>query len=137
MANNKPTNSYNNQMETFTEALATARQMQQDWLRYGVNFIHVYIEDVDSDWLETWGHDELFCNVVLNKIKEFLVSDDAVAIRLRQYLGDRSLFDVAVNLEEMWRITPAHRLTALKNLLGKAESSDLADRLLEKLTDIL
>ncbi|WP_414579384.1 hypothetical protein [Anabaena sp. CCY 9402-a] len=143
MANQKETNSYNNQMETFTEALATARQMQQDWLSYGLNFIHVYVDDVDGDWLETWENDEIFANPVLDHIKEFLVSDDIVALRLRHYLGDRSLFDLAVNLEEMWRITPStDRLATVKNILAIGETddvevSDLADSLLKKLTEML
>nr|WP_231866918.1 hypothetical protein [Anabaena sp. 4-3] len=125
-------------MDTFTEALATARQMQQDWLSYGVNFIHLYIEDVEGDWLENWEHEELFCNAVFDRIKEYLVSDDAVAVRLRQDLGDRSLFDIAVNLEEIWRITsPNNRLTAVKSLLGDDESSDLAEKLLARLIAIL
>ncbi|MBD2360693.1 hypothetical protein H6G36_05745 [Anabaena minutissima FACHB-250] len=143
MANQKETSSYNNQMETFTEALATARQMQQDWLSYGLNFIHLYVDDVDGDWLETWENDEIFANPVLDHIKEFLVSDDIVALRLRHYLGDRSLFDLAVNLEEMWRITPStDRLATVKNILAIGETddediSDLADSLLKKLTEML
>jgi hypothetical protein len=143
MANPKKTNSYNNQMETFTEALATARQMQQDWLSYGLNFVHLYVDDVDGDWLETWGNDEIFANPVLDQIKEFLVSDDLIAVRLRDYLGDRSLFDIAVNLEEMWRITPVgERLDTVRNILAIGETdhvevSDLADSLLKKLTEML
>ncbi|WP_427160202.1 hypothetical protein ACQFX9_00345 [Aliinostoc sp. HNIBRCY26] len=143
MANHKETHNYNYQMETFTEALATARTMQQDWLSYGLNFIHLYVDDVDGDWLETWGNDEIFANPVLDKIKEFLVSDDIVAVQLRNYLGDRSLFDLAVNLEEMWRITPtSDRLTTVKNILAIGETADeelsnLADSLLKTLTEIL
>ncbi|HIK04392.1 MAG TPA: hypothetical protein IGS40_06705 [Trichormus sp. M33_DOE_039] len=143
MTNPKETRSYNHQMETFTEALATARQMQQDWLSYGLNFIHLYVDDVDGDWLDTWENDEIFANPVLDHIKEFLVSDDILAVRLRNYLGERSLFDLAVNLEEMWRITPAsERLATVKNILAIGETddvdiSDLADSLLNKLTETL
>lgn len=143
MGNKKETNHYNNQMETFTEALATARQMQQDWLSYGLNFIHLYVDDVDGDWLETWENDEMFANPVLDHIKEFLVSDDILAIKLRNYLGDRSLFDIAVNLEEMWRITPvAERLARIRNILAihatdDVEIANLPDNLLNKLTEIL
>jgi hypothetical protein len=80
---------------------------------------------------------------VLDHIKEFLVSDDIVAFKLRDYLGDRSLFDLAVNLEEMWRITPStDRLASVKNILAIGETddgeiSDLADSLLKKLTEML
>lgn len=143
MANHKETNSYNSQVDEFTQTLATAREMQQDWLKYGINYVHIYIEDVDSDWLEVWREEEIFTSFILDKIKEFLVSDDVVAQRLRQHLGERSLFQIAVNLEESWQI-PAQeeRLTAVKHLLAdtktsEMEISDLADSLLQRISDIL
>lgn len=142
MANYKETNSYNSQVDEFTQALATAREMQQDWLKYGINFVHIYIEDVDSDWLEAWRDEEIFTSFILDKIKEFLVSNDAVAQRLRQHLGERSLFEIAVNLEECWQI-PSYqeRLTAVKHLLtdsrtSEREISDLAASLLQRLSEI-
>ncbi len=140
MANKRETHC-NNQVDTFAEALATARQMQQNWLTYGVDFVNIYVEDVDGDWLETWGHDEILGNFQLDTIKEFLVSNDSVAVKVRQHLGERSLFDFAVNLEESWRISENHdRLTAVRHLLISEENSvdtDLANSLLVKLADIL
>ncbi|WP_017295841.1 DUF1822 family protein [Geminocystis herdmanii] len=47
-----------NPLDSFNQALLKARQMQDNWLQYGVNFVDLYIEDVESDWLETWGDDE-------------------------------------------------------------------------------
>jgi len=143
MANYKENNIYNNQVDKFTEALATAREMQQDWLEYGINYVHLYIEDIDSDWLEAWRDEEVFTSFILDKIKEFLVSNDAVAQKLRQYLGERSLFEIAVNLEDCWQITSEEeRLTAVKHLLADAktsevEISDLANSLIQKLSKIL
>ncbi|MEH2240338.1 hypothetical protein [Nostoc sp.] len=147
MANKRETHSCNNQVDTFAEALATARQMQQNWLTYGVNFVNFYVEDVDGDWLETWGNDEILGNSRLDAIKEFLVSNDSVAVRVRQHLGERSLFDFAVNLEESWRISETNdRLSAVKNLLAGEENSfdtddirlvDLANTLVVKLAEIL
>lgn len=143
MANQKETNSYNSQVDEFTQTLATAREMQQDWLKYGINYVHIYIEDVESDWLELWREEEIFTSFILDKIKEFLVSDDAVAQRLRQHLGERSLFEIAVNLEECWQIPLQEaRLTAVKHLLADSQTSeidisDLADYLLQRLSDIL
>ena len=37
--------------------LEGARQIQQDWLKHGLNFVDIYIDDVDGDWLETWGEE--------------------------------------------------------------------------------
>jgi hypothetical protein len=143
MANQKETNSYNNQLDQFTQALTTARKMQQDWLKYGLNFIHIYVDDVDGDWLETWGSDDVYHNSALDHIKEFLVSDDVVAMRIRQHLGERSLFEIAVNLEECWQINETEqKLLALQHLLSdvttdEMEISNLANSLLRKLTEIL
>lgn len=123
MVNQQQTNS-NTQIETLSEALASARKMQQDWLNYGLNFVHIYVEDVDGDWLETWGDDE--CNTLFDDIKEFLISNDDVAVKIRNNLGERSLFDLAVNLEECLRITQSDDKTlAVKNVL--AADVDLED----------
>ncbi len=146
MANKRETHC-NNQVDTFAEALATARQMQQNWLTYGVDFVNFYVEDVDGDWLETWANDEISGNYRLDAIKEFLVSNDSVAVKVRQHLGERSLFDFAVNLEESWRISESNdRLCAIRNLLAGEGNSvdtdsirflDLANILLVKLAEIL
>ncbi|MBH8572067.1 hypothetical protein I8752_03270 [Nostocaceae cyanobacterium CENA369] len=145
MANQREIHELENQVDKFSETLATARKMQQDWLNYGLNFIHLYVEDVDGDWLETWEDGEIIGNSLLDSIKEFLVSDDRVALRVRQHLKERSLFDLAVNLEEYWRIYKAdERLSAVRNLLASNVSRevdddflDLADSLLAKLAEVL
>jgi hypothetical protein len=146
MANKRETHC-NNQVDTFAEALATARQMQQNWLTYGVDFVNIYVEDVEGDWLETWGDDEILGNSQLDAIKEFLVSHDSVAVKVREHLGERSLFDFAVNLEEYWGISESNdRLSAVRHLLAGEENSidtddirllDLANSLLVKLAEIL
>ncbi len=147
MANKRETHRCDNQVDTFSEALATARQMQQSWLTYGVDFVNFYVEDLDGDWLETWGNDEILDNSRLDAIKEFLVSNDSVAVKVREDLGGRSLFDFAVNLEESWRISETDdRLSAVRNLLDSEGNSvdtddvkllDLANILLVKLAEIL
>jgi hypothetical protein len=145
MVNQQQTNT-SEQLDKFAESLEAARKMQQEWLTYGLDFVHLYVEDVDGDWLENWGSDDIIGNSRLDAIKEFLVSDDMVAVRVRQYLGERSLFDFAVNLEESWRITEVNlKLYAVKNLLVSDENSqnltckidELADSLLAKLAEIL
>jgi len=131
----------NSQVDQFAEALAAARKMQQDWLTYGIDFVHIYVEDVDGDWLEKWGNDDIVGNCQLDHIKEFLVSNDEVAVRVRQLLGTSSLFDFALNLEELWRIPEAHhRLSAVRDLLvneGNNLDMGLADSLVVKLDEIL
>ncbi|MBW4613515.1 MAG: hypothetical protein KME21_09555 [Desmonostoc vinosum HA7617-LM4] len=145
---NQQQTSNNHQVDKFAEALATARKMQTDWLNYGLDFVHLYFEDVDGDWLENWSNDEIVYSPLLDSLKEFLVSDDDVAVRVRQYLEEQTsitLFDVAVNLEKCWRITKVdNRLSAIKNLLTvdkynddtSNEIDDIANNLLKKLLEI-
>lgn len=144
MLNQQETNS-NQQVDRFSEALATARNMQQDWLNYGVDFVHLYVEDVHGDWLERWEEES-----ILDSLKEFLVSDDDVAVRVRQILGERSLFDIAVNLEECLSLSEENdKLYAVINLLAGRDNNydareiddmellNLANSLLSKLAEIL
>lgn len=144
MLNQQETNS-NQQVDRFSEALATARNMQQDWLNYGVDFVHLYVEDVHGDWLERWEEES-----ILDSLKEFLVSDDDVAVRVRQILGERSLFDIAVNLEECLSLSEENdKLYAVRNLLAGRDNNydareiddmellNLANSLLSKLAEIL
>jgi hypothetical protein len=153
MLNQQSTNT-SAQVDKFTEALASVRKMQQDWLQYGINFLHIYVEDADGDWLENWGNDEIdeidkiLDDALLNSIKEFLVSDDYGAVKIRQVLQNQAarsansltLFDLAVNLVECCQINPEiDRLCAIRNLLawvgkGDAELLDLANHLVEKLS---
>jgi hypothetical protein len=39
--------------------LAMIRQKQQDMINLGSDYIHLYVEDVEGDWLENWGNDEV------------------------------------------------------------------------------
>ncbi|WP_414527299.1 hypothetical protein [Nodularia chucula] len=145
MSHLQETQSYETPVEEFAQALATARKMQQDWLTYGVDFVHFYVENADSDWLETWGHDEILEDKLLDNIKEFLVSSDDVAVRLRKHIGNGSLFDLAVNLEECCRIAESQeKFCIVRNLLAGEDNVDLnnqellnlAESLLEKLAKI-
>ncbi|MBD2693842.1 hypothetical protein [Anabaena catenula] len=138
MVNQQEMNSIT-QVDEFAEILAAARRMQQDWLEYGLNFVHLYVEDVEGDWLETWGDDEI-SNSLFDSIKEFLVSNDDVAVKIRYRLGDKPLFDLAVNLEECLRISREdERTSAVRDILADnfdiydIDLLDLATSLLDKL----
>lgn len=45
-------------IEEFRVALEAARIMQDDWLKYGLNFVELYVDDWSGDWLETWDEEE-------------------------------------------------------------------------------
>jgi hypothetical protein len=137
MSHLQETQSYETPVEEFVQALTTARKMQHDWLNYGVDFVHFYVEDADSNWLETWGQDDILGNKLLDKIKEFLVSSDDVAVEIREHLGENSLFDFAINLEECWRMAESNdKLYVVRNLLaGENKNVDLNNRELLTLAD--
>lgn len=140
------------QVDKFSEALTAARQMQQDWLQYGINFLHIYVEDVDGDWWESWGSDEISDSNLLDTVKEFLISEDEVAVKIRQALTHRdngedplaspkssTLFDLALDLVECLLIeSDLTRLSAVKKLLAGITQNDiqllnLSSYLIEKL----
>lgn len=41
------------------QSLQAARMLQRDRLMFGVGRVNRYVEDVDGDWLEKWGEDEV------------------------------------------------------------------------------
>lgn len=52
------TTSTQNNLDNFNQALLQASQMQKDWLQYGVNFVDLYVDDIEGDWLETFAEEE-------------------------------------------------------------------------------
>ena len=55
---NEKQNASQDKLEKLSEALAEARKMQYDWMIHGLDFVDLYVEDVDGDWLERWGENE-------------------------------------------------------------------------------
>ncbi|MCC5645058.1 hypothetical protein LC607_19370 [Nostoc sp. CHAB 5824] len=139
-------------LDNFLEAVEAAQKVQDDIMKYGLEAAHLYCDDVDGDWLETWGEDEdgqqSFVELVIN----FLQSDDLVAVRVRKQLKEKSLQDIAVELERCLSLSEEDdQIFAVKNFLASsvavAESNrgassdeideiellDLAEELLERL----
>jgi hypothetical protein len=143
-------------LEQFREHLEAARQLQIDWMTYGLDSVDLYFEEIDGDWLEKWGEDEETPQKLAEVLTAFLGSDDWVAVRVRKQLIDKSLAEIAVELEKCLTQTKVEdRIFAVKNLLTSSatagesyrDSSDennhgieilnLAVELLEKLAEIL
>jgi len=106
---------------SFADALTAAKQMQQDWLEHGVNFVDLYVEDVDGDWLEQWGEDEPVENgsfsSSIESIMTFLMSDDPVAIEARPFWENRPLPEIATHLERCLTLPESDRPYAVQDLL--------------------
>ncbi|MBD0388904.1 MAG: hypothetical protein ICV54_20970 [Nostoc sp. C3-bin3] len=142
-------------LDKFLQAVEAAQKVQDDIIKYGLEAAHLYCDDVDGDWLETWGEDEDGQQSFVELVANFLQSDDLVAVRLRKQLKDKSLQEIAVELERCLSLSEEDdRIFAVKNVLagsvGVAESNrgtsdeideiellNLAEEVLDKLTNIL
>ncbi len=40
------------------KALELEQTIQRDWLEHGLDFVNLYVEDLEGNWLETWGEDD-------------------------------------------------------------------------------
>ena len=41
------------------ESLKAARELRQMRREHGIDYIHLVVDDVEGDWLEKWGEDEI------------------------------------------------------------------------------
>jgi len=141
-------------LETFLQHLEEARQLQREWMTYGMNCVDLYVEDVDGDWQELWREDEDQQQTLVESVTTFLKSNDWVAVRIRKQIKDKSLPEIAAKLEKYLSFPKEDRIFVVKNMLAgnvldresNRDSSnenddidllDLAESLLEKLAEIL
>lgn len=142
-------------LENFLQHLEASRKLQDDIIKYGLDAADLYFENIDGDWLETWGDDEDEPSYI-EKMTTFLESDDAVAVKVREKLQNKSVLEIIEGLEYcLSQLTENDRIFAAKDLLvdgvavaGSNRSSsnekideiellDLAEDLLDKLNQIL
>ncbi len=141
-------------LETFLQHLEEARQLQREWMTYGINCVDLYVEDVDADWQELWREDEDKQQTFVESVTTFLKSNDRVAVRVRKQLTDQSLTDIAAKLEKYLSFPEEDQIFLVKNMLSgsltgrernrdssdennEIELLDLAEGLLKKLAVIL
>ena len=142
-------------LEQFLQHLESARQLEDDIRKYGLEAADLYFEDIDSDWLETWG-DDANEPAYLAKLPTDLDSDDVVAVEVRKRLQNKSHDEIIGGLEYcLSQLTKKDRIFAAKDFLvgdvvvnGSCRASDnsdidevelleLAEDLMEKLREIL
>jgi hypothetical protein len=145
----KSSTDYQERLETFVQHLEEARQLQRDWMTYGINCVDLYVEDVDGDWLEKWGKEDEQPLTVVESLIAFLESDDWVAVRVGKILKDKSPREIAAELEMYLSLPREHQIFAVKNMLADSvrlgESNydsntdlfELTQSLLEKLSEIV
>ncbi|AFZ27077.1 hypothetical protein Cylst_5027 [Cylindrospermum stagnale PCC 7417] len=141
-------------LEDFLQAVEAAQKLQDDIMEYGLDAAYLYCDDIDGDWLERWGEDDDEPGYI-ELMTNFLESDDSVAVKVRQQLQDKAISEIIEDLELcLSELKESDRIFAMKNLLvgGVASSGsnrdsgddineieflDLAESLLDKLTEIL
>lgn len=143
--------------EQFYQTLSELRQLQRDILTHGIDAANLYLQDLDGDWLENWGEDEDITETLIS----FLESNDHVAVKVRQRLGEKSITAIAEELEKCRSLAQTdEQIVAVKKVLTEGvnevnfqcdltgrlsepsssyddvELLDLAETLLEKLEEI-
>ncbi|OUL35677.1 hypothetical protein BV372_10275 [Nostoc sp. T09] len=138
-------------LEKFLEHLEAARELQRNWMTYGLDCVNIYVEDVDEDWWEKWAEEEH--QSFVDSVIEFLKSDDWLAVRVRKQLANKPILEIAEKLEKYLSFPEEERIFAIKNFLAsrftveeinrnisneseEMELRDLAAELLKKLVEI-
>jgi hypothetical protein len=155
MINQEITKESQKRLEQFLQHLESARQLEDDIIKYGLEAADLYFEDIDGDWLETWGDDDDEPGYI-EKITTFLESDDVVAVEVRKRLQDKSIDEIIGGLEYcLSQLREKDRIFAAKDFLvgdvvvsgssrasgnssiNEVELLKLAEDLMEKLSEIL
>ncbi|MFN5955560.1 MAG: hypothetical protein ACK6A9_02160 [Dolichospermum sp.] len=155
MINQEITKESQKRLEQFLQHLESARQLEDDIRKYGLEAADLYFEDIDGDWLETWGDDDDEPGYI-EKLTTFLESNDVVAVKVRERLQDKSLDEIIGGLEYcLSQLTEKDRIFAAKDFLvgdvmvsgscrasgssdiNEVELLELAEDLMEKLREIL
>jgi hypothetical protein len=66
--------------------LAMIRQKQQERINLGRDYINLYFEDVEGDWLENWGNDEVSKPCLL---KQFFNQNCQSVKKIKHLLGNK------------------------------------------------
>ena len=143
-------------LEQFLQHLESARQLEDDIRKYGLEAADLYFENIDIDWLETWGDDDDEPGYI-EKLTTFLESDDVVAVEVRKRLQNKSLDEIIGGLEYcLSQLKEEDRIFAAKDFLfgdvvvsescrasgnssyiDEVELLALAEDLMERLKEIL
>jgi hypothetical protein len=134
-------------LEKFLEHLQVARELQRNWMTYGLDCVDRYVEDVDGDWWEKWEEEEQ--QSFVDSVIDFLKSDDSIALRVRQQIANKPIPEIAEKLEKYFSFPESEQIFALKDFLAsrfiedisrnnfeELELCDLVAKLLQKLQEI-
>lgn len=81
-------------LQKVLEKLESARKMQDDWMKNGLNFVDLYVDNAGGDWLSKWGEPESDLDV--DKIRGVSVESVKVAIEFPDFQNTQ-LLEIALN----------------------------------------
>ncbi|MFM9264275.1 ribonuclease III domain-containing protein [Tychonema sp. BBK16] len=81
-------------LQKVLEKLESARKMQDDWMKNGLNFVDLYVDNAGGDWLSKWGEPESDLDV--DKIRGVSVESVKVAIDFADFQKTH-LLEIALN----------------------------------------
>ncbi len=58
--------------EEIWQALQAVEQLQADRLKWGLDHVDLYVENIDGDWLERWGEEDSLEPFDLEQLREKL-----------------------------------------------------------------
>lgn len=81
-------------LQKVLEKLESVRKMQDDWMKNGLNFVDLYVDNAGGDWLEKWGKAEE--DLEFDKIRSVSVESVKVAIDFPDFQKTQ-LLEIALN----------------------------------------
>jgi len=81
-------------LQKVLEKLESARKMQDDWMKNGLNFVDLYVDNTGGDWLSKWGEPEE--DLEVDKVRCVSVESVKVAIEFPDFQNTQ-LLEIALN----------------------------------------
>ena len=81
-------------LQKVLDKLESARRMQDDWMKNGLNFVDLYVDNTGGDWLSKWGEPEE--DLEVDKVRGVSVESVKVAIEFPDFQNTQ-LLEIALN----------------------------------------
>ena len=81
-------------LQKVLDKLESARRMQDDWMKNGINFVDLYVDNTGGDWLSKWGEPEE--DLEVDKVRGVSVESVKVAIEFPDFQNTQ-LLEIALN----------------------------------------
>ena len=83
-------------LQKVLDKLESARKMQDDWMKNGLNFVDLYVENTGGDWLSKWGETEADSDLEVDQVRGVNVESLKIAINFPDFQNTH-LLEIALN----------------------------------------